>query len=94
MSPPISPIEDCQLYEKRVYIKKNIDKVQYIDIKTYKIKKKVKEKGNKWRRKIIIRLRQRRKIRKIAGEKVFGLGWGDKMRKYLRRENIWIEIKK
>ena len=49
MSPPISPIEDCQLYEKRVYIKKNIDKVQYIDIKTYKIKKKIKEKGNKWK---------------------------------------------
>ena len=39
------------------------------------------EKGNNWRRKIIIRLRRRRKIRKIAGEKVSGLGWGDKMRK-------------
>ena len=38
-------------------------------------------KGNNWRRKIIIRLRRRRKIRKIAGEKVSGLGWGDKMRK-------------
>ena len=40
-----------------------------------------KKREKTWRRKMIIRLRRRRKIRKIAGEKVSGLGWGDKMRK-------------